>query len=369
MIFKQLNTGPCRTYLVGSEKNREAALIDPVLDRVEEYLKVFDQENWHLAYIIDTHTHADHISGGPALCDHTHAPYVMHETARPHCPTYRVKDGDTISVGEIAITCRHTPGHTNDSLTLVIEDRLLTGDFLFIGEAGAGRTDLPTGDPGEHFDSLQKLTEFPDHLLVFPAHDYRGRTHSTLGRERDTNPRLRFTSRDEYVRWLSNLALPPAEWMKEVVKANYACTQDPKAVWIPVDLPACEVGGALSLGVDGQPVQTITAEEARQRMEAGGEAVLVLDVRKFDEYVGPLGHIDGSRLIAVQELACRLEELEPYRNKEIITVCKSGGRSHTAAGILLQAGFPRVASMGGGMTRWNELGYPVTKDLNDASGG
>jgi len=362
MIFKQLNPGPCRTYLIGSEKTREAALIDPVLDRVEDYLKILDQENWRLAFIIDTHTHADHISGGPALCDHTHAPYAMHRLARPHCPTYRVQDGDVIKFSDIEIKCLYTPGHTNDSLTLMIEDRLLTGDFLFIGEAGAGRTDLPTGDPGEHFDSLQKLNEFPDQMLIYPAHDYRGQTHSTLGQERQANPRLRFTSRDEYVRWLSSLALPPADWMKEVIKANFACAQDPKAVWIPVDLPACEVKGTLTMGVDGQPVKTITAEEARAHLDSRGGRILVLDVRKPEEYVGELGHIAGSKLIPVQELPQRLSEVGPYRGWEIITVCKSGGRSHTAAGILMQAGFTNVVSMDGGMTRWNELEYPVAKE-------
>jgi glyoxylase-like metal-dependent hydrolase (beta-lactamase superfamily II)/rhodanese-related sulfurtransferase len=362
MIFKQLNPGYCRTYLVGSEKTREAALIDPVLERVENYLKILDQENWHLTFIIDTHTHADHISGGPALCDYTHAPYAMHQVARPYCPTYRVQDGDVIKIGDIEIKCLYTPGHTNDSITLMVEDRLLTGDFLFIGEAGAGRLDLPTGDPGEHFDSLQKLKEFSDRMFVYPAHDYRGQTHSTLGQERQTNPRLRFTSRDQYIRWLSNLACSPADWMIKVVEANYACTQDPKAAWIPVDLPACEVQGPLTLGVDGQPVKTISAEEAKQQIDAGGDAVFVLDVREYDEYVGPLGHIAGSLLIPVQELAKRLDEVEPYRDKEIIALCRSGGRSHTAAGILMQAGFTNVASMAGGMLRWNEMGYPVTQD-------
>jgi rhodanese-related sulfurtransferase len=159
-------------------------------------------------------------------------------------------------------------------------------------------------------------------------------------------------------RWLTNLAMPPADWMKDVVKANYACTRDPRAVWIPVDSPACEIQDPTTMGVDGQPVATMTAEEAKRRIEDRGDHVFVLDVRRQDEYVGALGHIAGSRLIPVQELARRLDEVEPYREREIITVCKSGGRSHTAAGILMQAGFPRVVSMAGGMTRWNELGYP-----------
>ncbi len=152
MIFEQLNPGPCRTYLAASEKTREAVLIDPVLDRVEDYLKVLEQGNWRLGFIVDTHTHADHISGGMALRDHTQAPFAMHHLARPYCPTHRVNDGDVLGAGDVQFKCLYTPGHTNDSMTLVFEDRLFTGDFLFIGEAGAGRTDLPTGDPGEHFE-------------------------------------------------------------------------------------------------------------------------------------------------------------------------------------------------------------------------
>lgn len=363
MLFVRLNPGPCRTYLVASEKTRQAAIIDPVLDRVDQYLKVLEGGKWELSHIIDTHTHADHISGGPALCDHTQAPYAMHYLARSHCPTERLQDGDVVHVGEIAIKCLFTPGHTSDSLTLVLEDRLLTGDFLFIGEAGAGRTDLPTGDPGEHFDSLQKLKEFPDHLQVFPAHDYLGQASSTMGQERLTNPRLRFTSRDEYTRWLSELASEPPEWMLKVVNANYACSQSPGDAWIPVDVQACAVKGPLTLGVDSQPVVTVTPTEAKQRIDAGGK--LVLDVREQEEYIGELGHVPGSILIPIGELPRRLAELEPHRDSEVVTICKAGGRSHTAAGILMQAGFPRVVSMGGGMTEWNQLGYPMTRDPDE----
>lgn len=359
MIFKQLNTGPCRTYLIASAKTREAVLVDPLLDHVEDYLRLLEQEQWRPVYIIDTHTHADHLSGGAALLDHLNIPYVMHALAKPQCVNHRVRDGDCIQVGDVSIFCRHTPGHTSDSMTLVVADKLLTGDFLFIGEGGAGRTDLPSGDPGEHFDSLQKLREFADHYLVFPAHDYHGQAYSTLGQERRTNPRLQFDSRDEYVRWLSNLALPPVEWMKEVLNANYACTRDPNAAWIPKDLPACEVKGTVSEGEADCPVVTISPEQAQYKWQTGDDAVFVLDVRTEEEYWGELGHIPGAYLLPVQELPCRLHELEPYRGKCILTVCRSGVRSAKAARILMQAGFAQVLSVTGGMLAWNERGYPV----------
>ncbi len=199
-------------------------------------------------------------------------------------------------------------------------------------------------------------------MLVYPAHDYRGQSHSDLGRERQANPRLRTTSRQEYVRWLSALAASAPEWMMEVIEANSTCTQDPKAAWIPVDLASCEMKGPLTLGVDGQPVRTIAVEEARERIETEQAGVLVLDMRHDDEYIGELGHIHGSLLIPVEDLAQRLDELEPYRGREIITVCRGGGRSHTGAGILMQAGFANVASMADGMTGWNQRGYPVTRE-------
>ena len=143
MIFQQLNQGPCRTYLAASEKTREAVLIDPVLDQVEEYLKVLERDNWRLGFIVDTHTHADHISGGMALRDHTQAPFAMHHLARPYCPTHRVHDGEVIRAGEVQFKCLHTPGHTNDSMTLVFEDRLFTGDIPLYRRGGR-RTDRPS---------------------------------------------------------------------------------------------------------------------------------------------------------------------------------------------------------------------------------
>src|SRR5262245_6137492 len=361
MIFEQLNPGACRTYLIACEESREAALVDPVLERVDDYVRLLEKERWKLAYIVDTHTHADHISGGPALCDHTHAPYVRHPLARPHCPTQRVNEGDILEFGTLSLKLLYTPGHTSDSLALLLPDRILTGDTLFIGEAGAGRTDLPGGDPGQHYDSLLRLRTLPDELLVFPAHDYRNQKQSTLGSERRMNPRLQLRTREEYVNWLSNLSLAPADWMLKVLEVNYACSQDPGSARIPVDVPACQVKSALSLGVDGQPVKTISVEEARTLLNSDATAHLVLDVRNPDEYIGELGHIPGSLLIPVAQLPHRLAELQNYRQRQVICICKAGGRAHTAAGILMQAGFPSVVSVAGGMTRWNELKYPTTK--------
>lgn len=358
MLFRQLNDTACYTYLIGSEKTREAVLVDPVLERIDQYLDEIARDGLQLRYAINTHTHADHLSGVAAIADRTGANAVMHKNSPSACVEVRVDEGAAIAVGEVELQFIYTPGHTADSVTVRLADRILTGDVLFIG--GAGRTDLPGGDAGQHYHSLfEKLALLPDDLLVFPAHDYQGKTQSRLGEEKQRNPYFRPRSPKEYVAWLESQASDTPDWMLDVLKANYACARDPRAVWIPVDAPACvmqEAGG----GANDQVVLTITPEEVRDRLAARG-GPYILDVREPDEYVGPLGHVDGARLIPVGTLAQRLVELEPYREREIITICKAGGRSATAATILMQAGFPKVWSMDGGMQAWNDRGFPVKR--------
>ena len=358
MLFKQLNDTACYTYLIGSEKTREAVLVDPVLERIDQYLEEVAKEGLQLRYAMNTHTHADHLSGVAAIADRTGAKAVMHKHSPSACVEIRVDEGARIVVGDVEMEFIYTPGHTADSVTVRLPDRILTGDVLFIGSAG--RTDLPGGDPGQHYHSLfDKLAPLPDDLLVFPAHDYQRKAHSRLGKEKQGNPYFRPRSPKEYVEWLQSQASETPDWMIDVLKANYACARDPRAVWIPVDAPACVMQGPGG-GANDQVVQTITPEEVRDRLGPRG-GPLILDVREPDEYVGPLGHVDGAQLIPVGTLAQRLEELEPYREREIITICRAGGRSATAATILMQAGFPKVWSMDGGMQAWNERGLPVKR--------
>jgi len=358
MIFEQLNPGSCRTYLIADEQSRQAMLVDPVLEHVEDYLKALDQRKLTLIHVVDTHTHADHISGGAALKDHTHCEYVMHAKAPARCVTFHVTDGFECHLGNIPVKILATPGHTKDSVTLILPDRILTGDALFLDDAGAGRTDLPGGDAGEHWDSIQRILGLPEHLVVYPGHEYRHRQPSSLKEQKSRNPNLQRRTKQAYIDYLEGLKLGPADWMKEVLKANYACARDPKAAWIPVDVPACEVKGTLAVGANDQQVAAIPIEQVKLAL-AGDTPPLVLDVRDPHELTGELGHITGATNIPVTKLAQRLGEIEPQREKEIVTVCKSGGRAHTAAQILMQAGFPRVHVMVGGMTAWKQAGYPV----------
>jgi sulfur dioxygenase len=195
-------------------------------------------------------------------------------------------------------------------------------------------------------------------MLIFPAHDYHGRAKSTLGEERRSNPRLRPRSREEYVSWLAGQRLGPATWMADVIRANYACARDPRAVWIPVDQPSCEVKGTAG-NVNVEMVKLITPEALAASLRQGPAPVIV-DVREPAEYAGELGHLPGSRLVPVGELPRRLDELAGLEHRPVVTVCRSGGRSATATAILTVAGFTDVRSLEGGMRRWRELGYPST---------
>ena len=351
MIFEQLNDGNCKTYLVASPDTNEAALVDPLLGREDHYLRVLADRGLTLRAVVDTHVHADHLSACALLRDRTGADHVVHAASRVAEGNARVEEGRRLMVGTLPMEVIHTPGHTPDSMSLRLPDRLLTGDFLFLGEGGAGRTDLPGGDPGAHWDSLQKLAALDGGLMVFPGHDYRGRKESTLAEERRANPRLQPRNREAYVAWLQGLQMPPAEWMKAVVMANLACTRDGKGVEIPAGGAVCEVGAGCAT------VPQITCEE----LMASQEGALLIDVRQPDEFTGPLGHLKGARLIPLGELASRLDELKAFKDQPIVVNCKAGARSNQGTATLIEAGFNQVRSLSGGMGRWNALGYPIER--------
>ena len=357
LTCRQLNPGPCKTYMIGNDKTADIVLIDPVIDRINEYREMIAAGGHTLVLVIDTHTHADHISGGGSLRDFFDCEYAMHLLSPVKCATDHLDDGRELRLFDtVSVKVLHAPGHTRDSVCLVFPEWVFTGDALFLDDGGAGRDDLPGGDAGAHWETLRKLHALEETLVVYPAHDYRNRQPSSLGRQKKTNPHLvkALEGKEEFVRYLEDLKLGPADWMKDVLKANYACARDPKAAWIPVDLPACEIKGTMRTGVNDVVVVTIAPEQLRMNLEAG-DAPLLLDVREKGELDGPLGHIDGCIHIPIGSLTVRLGELEPYREREIVTVCRSGGRAATAAQILTAAGFSTVTVLEGGMLGWNEM--------------
>ncbi len=355
LYCKQLNPHACRSYLVGKTGTPEAVIIDPVLEHLDEYRELLEIENLKLVQVVDTHTHADHISGAPALKDLTDCGYIMHESAPSKCANIRVHDGYVWDCLGSPATVLHTPGHTADSICLKFAEWLFTGDTLFLDDGGAGRDDLPGGDAAMHWESLKRLAALEDNLTVYPAHDYRGRSPSLLGRQKQTNPHFTPRTKKEFVSYLEDLRLGPADWMKDVLQANYACARDPGAAWIPVDAPACEVKGTLDTGVNDIEVVSITAPELKGKLGSGANPVL-LDVREKDELTGEHGHMKGIVHVPIGSLARRLEEIEKAasgRDGEIVIVCRSGSRAFTAAQILGQAGFSKAFVLEGGMIAWN----------------
>jgi glyoxylase-like metal-dependent hydrolase (beta-lactamase superfamily II)/rhodanese-related sulfurtransferase len=343
MIFRELNHGKCKTYLAISEGARKAAVIDPVRDKVERYLAVLAYHRLRLDLIVDTHTHADHRSGALELGELADAPVAMHRLApAPHVRVH-VEDSQVLKVGDDELRVLHTPGHTPDSISLLAKDRVFTGDVLFIH--GTGRADFAGGDAGTQYDSItRKLFTLPDGLMVFPAHDYRGHTQSTVGDEKRSNPRLAGKTRDDYINLMNNLGLPLPDGIQEALQPNQS------------DLDA----GALKFPTLSQlnQVRQLRAAELRDRIASSNPPLLV-DVREEAEYRGELGHIAGARLIPLKELPERVEELANAKSRDIVAICRVGVRSATAAAILTGLGFEHVWNLKGGMIEWKDAQLPV----------
>src|ERR1700736_1190765 len=200
MIFRQLfdNTSGTYTYLLASRRGGEALIIDPVLERVDRYIQLVRELDLRLVKAADTHLHADHITGLGALRDRTHCVTVMGERSKGDVVSMRLSEGDKLTIEGVALDVLYTPGHTDDSYSFLLAARVFTGDTLLI--RGTGRTDFQNGDPRAQYDSIfNKLMKLRDETLVYPAHDYKGDTVSTIGEEKFYNPRLKVKSMDEYV--------------------------------------------------------------------------------------------------------------------------------------------------------------------------
>ncbi len=345
MFFHELNRGNCKTYLVGCERTRKAVLIDPVKDRVDRYLAVLAYHGYRLEYVIDTHTHADHRAGGWDLRELGGARVVMHRRApAPHVDVH-VDDGDSLGVGEVELKVLHTPGHTPDSISLCAGDLVFTGDTLLV--RATGRADFAGGDPGAQYDSItEKLFALPEATLVYPAHDYRGNTHTTIGEEKRGNPRVAGRTRAAYVELMNNLGLPLPEKIQEALQCNQSAIEDDS-----VKFPSFAQLNA---------VRQLSPREVNEH-RANRDSAVLLDVREPDEYRGELGHIPGSILIPLRQLAARAQELGPQKNNQIITICRAGVRSTTAAAMLTGLGFEQVSNLAGGMLDWNEQKLPVER--------
>jgi len=346
MIFRELNRAKCKTYLIGSEKDRVALLVDPIREKVDRYLALLAYHGLKLDAVVDTHTHADHRTAIFDLKELTGAKVIMHRNAPAPQVNVHVDDGDKIPIGDLQLQVLHTPGHTPDGISLYIGDRVLTGDTLLI--RGTGRCDFAGGDAGEQFDAItQKLFALPDETLVFPAHDYRGNTRSTIGEEKLCNPRVAARTREQYIDLMNNLGLPLPENIQEVLQPNQSAMDDDRLRFPSL----AELNQVRQL----TPVQV-------QALTETSFGPIILDVREPEEYTGELGHIPASILIPLKDLTARAEELEEYKDKHVIVVCRAGVRSTTAAAILTGLGFEQVSNLKGGMLDWNNQSLPVERN-------
>src|SRR5258708_121378 len=221
MIFRQLfdSVSGTYSYLLASRPGGEALILDPVLEKVDRYLQLVRELDLKLVKAVDTHLHADHITGLGALRDRTHCITVMGEQTKADVVSMRLADGDRLTIEGVSLDAIYTPGHTDDSYSFIMPDRVFTGDTLLI--RGTGRTDFQNGDPRQQYESIfGRLLKLPDATLVYPAHDYKGDTVSTIGEERAYNPRLQVKSVDEYVDLMNNLKTPKPKMMDIAVPAN-----------------------------------------------------------------------------------------------------------------------------------------------------
>jgi len=345
MIFRQLfdNASGTYTYLLASRRGGEALIIDPVLERVDRYLQLVRELDLKLVKAVDTHLHADHVTGLGALRDRTRCITVMGEQTQADVVSMRVTEGDRIEIEGLRLDVLYTPGHTDDSYSFVLGDRVFTGDTLLI--RGTGRTDFQNGDPRAQYDSIfNKLLKLPDQTLIYPAHDYKGDTVSTIGEEKLFNPRLKVKSADEYAQLMNNLKLPNPKMMDVAVPAN-----------INVGLRQEEIA---------RKGWAVTAAEA---MVLRGRAdVVIVDLRETSERERH-GTIPGSLHAPYPDLrehigaGGMLRDLAASTGKRIVFYCAFGERSAMAVQTAQDAGLNTACHIQGGIDAWKKANGPLAR--------
>jgi glyoxylase-like metal-dependent hydrolase (beta-lactamase superfamily II)/rhodanese-related sulfurtransferase len=326
--------------VVGCEATRSAVLIDPELSLIDRYRGHLAQTGLVLHYIVDTHTHADHFSASHELGRSLGATVVMHRLSPAPYPDLRLDDGDMLIAGQLKLRALHTPGHTRDSLCLVMDDRVFTGDTLLIG--GTGRTDLPSGDPHALYDSLfDRLLKLPGETLVFPGHDYKGRDHTTIAEEIASNPRLQKTDRAEFVAMMQTLDLAAPTHLTEALRTNMTGA---KSV-------------AQLLSEASAKVPFMSMQELSERLGGNSRDLVVLDLREKDAF--DQGHVPGARHVPRGQLELRVNSEFTDPTVRIVTCCEFGKISTLAAATLRELGFLRAAALDGGIKAWREAGLPL----------
>jgi sulfur dioxygenase len=350
-VFRQLfdPTSSTYTYLLGCSTTQEALLIDPVFEQARRDAALIGELGLKLRWTLDTHVHADHVTGAWLLKHKLGSGIALSATSGASGADRLLSDGDRVEFGRRSLEVRATPGHTDGCVTYVLDDETMafTGDCIMI--RGSGRTDFQQGNPRALYRSVRsRIFSLPETCLLYPAHDYRGLTATSVAEEKRFNPRLGGEiGEDDFVGYMKNLDLPHPRKIDEAVPANLRCGQPgnedaalPDPDWAPLRFT---FGGVWEI----EPYW----------LEENLAKVHVLDVREPVEFTGPLGHIRGAIPLPLGELAARAGELP--RDKPIVAVCRAGSRSAHATAILQKAGLGDVANLPGGMLRWRAEGRGV----------
>ena len=350
LIFRQLfdPQSSTYTYLLGDDRSKVAVLIDPVFEQAPRDAALIVELGLALVATLDTHVHADHVTGAWLMKRRFGSAILLSADSGAEGADRYLAHGDRVDFGGRHLTVRATPGHTASCLTYVLDDESIafTGDCMLI--RGSGRTDFQEGSAQALYRSVHtQILTLPQACLLYPGHDYRGLTVTSVEEERTYNPRLGGeVSESDFVGYMSNLGLPHPKKMEIAVPANMQCgrpQRDDEAgeqSWAPLTFTFAGVW-----------------EIAPQTVEEHAAEIAIIDVREPDEFVGPLGHIRGAKLIPLGQLGARVDELP--RDRPLVIACRSGARSAHATLMLQRAGFTRVANLNGGMLRWRGEGHAV----------
>jgi sulfur dioxygenase len=351
LIFRQLfdTHSSTYTYLLADGDRGEAVLIDPVFEHARRDVALLRELGLRLSATLETHVHADHVTGAWLLKQRTGSRIMVAAASGADGADRLLAHGETVQFGVRTLQVRATPGHTNGCLTYVLDDERIafTGDALLI--RGCGRTDFQQGSASRLYQSVHaQILSLPSHCLLYPAHDYKGLTVTSVDEERRFNPRFGGDSNEaDFAGYMNHLGLPHPKLIDIAVPANLRCGRPggdiawpPDPVWAPLTWTFAGLWE-----IEPAALEEIVA------------SVQLVDVREPGEFAGPLGHLRDSQVIPMAELPARIGELD--RSRPVVTVCRSGTRSAQAAVLLDKAGFKQVANLAGGMLRWRAAGYPV----------
>jgi glyoxylase-like metal-dependent hydrolase (beta-lactamase superfamily II)/rhodanese-related sulfurtransferase len=343
MIFRQLfdSVSGTYSYLLASRAGGEALILDPVLEKADRYCQLLRELDLRLVKAVDTHLHADHVTGLGELRDRTQCITIMGEQSKADVVSMRVSDGDKVMIEGLSLDVMYTPGHTDDSYSYLMGDRVFTGDTLLI--RGTGRTDFQNGSSRAQYESIfNRLLKLPDETYVFPAHDYKGDTVSTIGEERRYNPRLQVRNVDEYIELMANLKLPNPKMMDVAVPAN------------------------MHVGLHQEDLAkqglALTARDAINRL--GRPDILLVDLRETSERAKH-GTIAGALHAPYPGIAESLQpggmlrEVAAATGRRVVFFCAFGERSAMAVAAAKNAGLANTAHIEGGIDAWKKVGGPV----------